>query len=85
VGAAPGRGEGYPAPCRLRVRVVLEARIEVRIETPFRYGSAGDGRRYEPSDSRSLAPLLGLHQATVTSAEKGEDGTPRWPSPVSAS
>lgn len=54
--------------------LVLESWIEVRIETPFSYGPAGDARQFEPSDAPALAPLLGLHQATVTSAEIRKDG-----------
>jgi hypothetical protein len=54
--------------------LVLESWIEVRIETRFRYGPAGDAQEFEPSDAPSLAPLLGLHQATVTSAEIRKDG-----------
>jgi Family of unknown function (DUF6188) len=70
-------GEGKVTQLRVdfAFTLVLEARIEVRIEAPFSYGAAGDARLYEPSDSRGLAPLLGLHQATVTSAEIGKDGT----------
>lgn len=54
--------------------LVLESWIEIRIETPFSYGPVGDARQYEPSDAPGLAPLLGLHQATVTSAEIHKDG-----------
>jgi Family of unknown function (DUF6188) len=54
--------------------LVLESWIEIRIGTPFSYGAAGKGRQFEPSDSPGLAPLLGLHQATVTSAEIGKEG-----------
>jgi Family of unknown function (DUF6188) len=54
--------------------LVLEAWIVIRIETPFSYGPAGNVRQFEPSDSPGLAPLLGLHQATVTSAEIRKDG-----------
>jgi hypothetical protein len=54
--------------------LVLESWIEIRIETPFSYGPAGDARQFEPSDAPGLAPLLGLHQATVTCAEVRKDG-----------
>lgn len=54
--------------------LVLESWISVRIETPFSYGPAGHARRFDPSDAPGLAPLLGLHQATVTSAEIRKDG-----------
>ena len=54
--------------------LVLESWISIRIETPFSYGPAGDARQFEPSDAAGLAPLLGLHQATVTSAEIRKDG-----------
>jgi hypothetical protein len=53
---------------------VLEAWIHVRIETPFTYGPVSDACRFDPSDAPELAPLLGLHQATVTSAEIRKDG-----------
>ena len=55
--------------------LVLESWISVRIETPFSYGPAGAARQFEPSDAPGLAPLLGLHQATVTSAEISKDGS----------
>lgn len=48
--------------------------MSVRIETSFSYGPAGDARQFEPCDAPGLAPLLGLHQATVTSAEIRKDG-----------
>lgn len=54
--------------------LLLESWIEIRIETPFRYGPAGDKRQFEPSDAPGLAPLLALHQATVTSGEIRKDG-----------
>jgi Family of unknown function (DUF6188) len=54
--------------------LVLEAWISIRIETSFSYGPAGGARQFEPSDAAGLAPLLGLHQATVTSAEIRKDG-----------
>lgn len=53
---------------------VLESWIEIRIETPFSYGLDGNVKQFEPSDAPSLAPLLGLHQATVASAEIRKDG-----------
>ena len=55
--------------------LVLESWISIRIETSFSYGPAGAAREFEPSDAPALAPLLGLHQATVTSAEIGKDGS----------
>jgi hypothetical protein len=54
--------------------LVLESWIEIRIETRFSYGAAGDARQFEPSDALGLAPLLGLHRATVISAEVRKDG-----------
>ena len=54
--------------------LVVEAWLEFRIETVFSYGAAGGERSFDPSDSASLAPLLGLHQAVVTVAEIGKDG-----------
>jgi hypothetical protein len=70
-------GEGKVTQLRIdfAFTLVLESWIEIRIETPFSYGAAGDARQFEPSDPQGLAPLLGLHQATVTSAEIGKDGT----------
>lgn len=53
---------------------VLDQWIEIRIETPFSYGAEGARHQFEPSDAPGLAPLLGLHQATVTSAEIRKDG-----------
>jgi hypothetical protein len=47
---------------------------EVRGKTPFSCGPAGDARQFEPCDAAGLAPLLGLHQAAVTSAEIRKDG-----------
>jgi len=69
-------GEGKVTQLRIdfAFTLVLEAWIHVRIETPFSYGAPGDARQFEPSDSRSLAPLLSLHQATVTAAEIRKDG-----------
>ena len=69
-------GEGKVTQLRVdfAFTLIVESWIEIRIETPFSYGAAGDARQFEPSDSRSLAPLLGLHQSTVTSAEIGKDG-----------
>ena len=54
--------------------LVLESWISIRIETSFSYGPDGAARQFEPSDAPGLAPLLGLRQATVTSAEIGKDG-----------
>jgi Family of unknown function (DUF6188) len=54
--------------------LLLDAWIEIRIETPFTYGPQGGAQRFEPSDAPSLAALLGLHQAVVTSAELRKDG-----------
>jgi hypothetical protein len=54
--------------------LVLESWIEIRIQTSFSYGPAGNARQFEPSDARGLAPLLGLHQATVALAETRKDG-----------
>lgn len=69
-------GEGKVTQLRIdfAFTLVLESWIEIRIETAFSYGAAGKARQFEPSDSGSLAPLLGLHQATVTSAEIGKEG-----------
>lgn len=69
-------GEGKVTQLRIdfAFTLVLESWIEIRIETPFSYGAAGKARQFEPADSRGLAPLLGLHQATVTSAEIGKEG-----------
>lgn len=69
-------GEGKVTQLRIdyAFTVVLESWIEIRIETPFSYGPAGDVRQFEPSDGRCLSPLLGLHQAIVTSAEIRKDG-----------
>jgi Family of unknown function (DUF6188) len=55
--------------------LVLDSWISIRIETSFSYGAAGAERQFEPSDAPGLAPLLDLHQATVTSAEIAKDGS----------
>jgi hypothetical protein len=55
-----------------------ESWIEIRIQTPFTYGREDATRRFEPSGTPGLAPLLKLHQETVTSAESGRTaGSPR--------
>jgi hypothetical protein len=54
--------------------LVVEQWIDIRIETSFSYGQPGDEHHFDPSDSAGLAPLVGLHQATVTSAEIRKDG-----------
>lgn len=54
--------------------LVLESWISIRIETPFSYGIQSAMQQFEPSDGPGLAPLLALHQATVTSAEIRKDG-----------
>jgi hypothetical protein len=54
--------------------LVLEAWIDIRIETPFTYGAGDDTRRFEPADAPAMAPLLALHQSAVTSAEIRKDG-----------
>lgn len=52
----------------------MDSWIEIRIETPFTYGPVRDVQRFEPSDAAGLAPLLGLHQAALASAEIRKDG-----------
>lgn len=54
--------------------LMLDSWIVIRIESPFTYGPEGGVQRFAPSDAPGLAPLLGLHQATVTSAEIRKDG-----------
>lgn len=54
--------------------LVIEAWLQIRIETAFSYGTAGSERRFDPEDTRSLAPLLDRHQARVVAAEIGNGG-----------
>jgi hypothetical protein len=54
--------------------LLVESWLAIRISTRFTYGPPGDPRWFEPSDAARLAPLLTLHQATVTSAEIQKDG-----------
>ncbi|MEU7920734.1 DUF6188 family protein [Micromonospora zamorensis] len=54
--------------------LIVEARIEIRIETEFSYGAPGGESRFDPSTSTSLAPLLDRHQAQITAAEISKDG-----------
>ena len=72
----PPIGEGKVTQLRIDYgfTLLLDSWIEIRIETPFTYGLAGGVRRFEHSDASGLGPLLGLHQATVTSAEIRKDG-----------
>ena len=69
-------GEGKVTQLRVdyAFTLLLDSWIEIRIETPFTYGPEGAVQHFEPSDAPSLAPLLGLHQATITSAEIRKDG-----------
>lgn len=54
--------------------LVIDSRIEIRIETEFSYGVSGTEQRFDPSVSAALAPLLDRHQAKVTAVEIREDG-----------
>lgn len=54
--------------------LVVESWIVFRIEAAFSYGPDGAATQFEPSDTVSMAPLLSLHQATVTSAQIRKDG-----------
>jgi Family of unknown function (DUF6188) len=69
-------GEGKVTQLRIDYgfTLLLDSWIEIRIETAFTYGLEGGVRRFDPADVSGLAPLLGLHQATVTSAEIRKDG-----------
>jgi Family of unknown function (DUF6188) len=74
VGAARRRWQDHANPGRLRVHARGGSWIVIRIETPFACGLEGAAQRFEPSDAPALAPLLGLYQVTVTSAEIRKDG-----------
>jgi hypothetical protein len=69
-------GEGKVTQLRIdhAFTLLVDSWIEIRIETPFTYGPEDDVQRFEPSDAPNLAPLLWLHQATITSAEIRKDG-----------
>ena len=69
-------GEGKVTQLRIDYgfTLLVDSWIEIRIETAFTYGMEDGVRRFEPSDASGLAPLLRLHQATVTSAEIRKDG-----------
>ena len=54
--------------------LLIEAWLEIRIQTTFSYGTVADVRRFDPQDAPGLAPLLDRHQARVAVAEIRELG-----------
>ncbi|WP_157742452.1 DUF6188 family protein [Micromonospora chokoriensis] len=54
--------------------LVIEAWLEIRVETEFSYGVPGAECRIDPCVSAGLGPLLDRHQAEVTAVEVGKDG-----------
>jgi hypothetical protein len=54
--------------------LMIEAWLEIRIQTAFVYGIAGNIRPFDPEQAPALAPLLDRHQARVTVAEIRPEG-----------
>jgi hypothetical protein len=57
--------------------LVISTVLEIRIETAFSVTSAGVEVVFDPEDTRSLGPLLDLHEAGVLAATLSKTGTLR--------